>query len=110
MKRSRRSPVASFRATNRFNPNAMPYGRLSCHGARNSSVSWLHHIFATLRESGFRGGNLDLGRRIHVTASKIVWVCQRYFLHNKLKTTNYVFIASTAGSIPRHLKKEHKIL
>lgn len=41
---------------------------------------------------------------------KIVWVCERCFLRNKLKTTNYVFIASTAGSIVRHLKKEHKVL
>lgn len=43
-------------------------------------------------------------------APKIVWVCERCFLRNKLKTANYVFIASTAGGITRHLKKEHNIL
>jgi hypothetical protein len=41
---------------------------------------------------------------------KIVWVCERCFLRNKPKTASYVFIASTAGSIVRHLKKEHKVL
>jgi hypothetical protein len=40
---------------------------------------------------------------------KIVWVCERCFLRNKLKTTHYVFIASTAGSIG-HLKREHKVV
>ncbi|WKT53989.1 hypothetical protein QSH57_004573 [Fusarium oxysporum f. sp. vasinfectum] len=28
---------------------------------------------------------------------KIVWICERCFLRNRLKTTNYVFVASTAG-------------
>lgn len=42
--------------------------------------------------------------------AKIIWVCERCFLRNKLKTTNYVFVASTAGGIARHLKKEHNIL
>jgi hypothetical protein len=41
---------------------------------------------------------------------KIVWICERCFLRNKPKTTNYTFISSTAGSIARHLKKEHRIL
>ena len=41
---------------------------------------------------------------------KIVWVCERCFLRNKLKATHYVFIASTAGSIVRHLRKEHKVV
>jgi hypothetical protein len=41
---------------------------------------------------------------------KVVWICERCFLRDKLKTTNYVFIALTAGSIARHLKKEHKIV
>ena len=40
---------------------------------------------------------------------KIVWICERCFLRDRLKTTKYIFIASTAGSIGRHLKKEHKI-
>ncbi|KAL6405347.1 Ribonuclease H-like protein [Ilyonectria robusta] len=41
---------------------------------------------------------------------KIVWVCERCFLRGKPKATHYTFIASTAGSIVRHLKKEHKIM
>ncbi|OAQ58230.1 ribonuclease H-like protein [Pochonia chlamydosporia 170] len=40
---------------------------------------------------------------------KIVWVCERCFLRNRMKATHYTFIASTAGSIVRHLRKEHKI-
>lgn len=41
---------------------------------------------------------------------KILWICERCFLRNKLKTTHYVFIASTGGSIVRHLRKEHKVV
>lgn len=41
---------------------------------------------------------------------KIVWICERCFLRNRLRTTLYVFIASTAGSIVRHLRKEHKVV
>ncbi|KAM7210106.1 hypothetical protein V8F06_014509, partial [Rhypophila decipiens] len=42
--------------------------------------------------------------------NKIVWICEKCLLRNKQKTTHYVFIASTGGSIVRHLKKEHKVL
>ncbi|KAH7461835.1 hypothetical protein FOMA001_g18917 [Fusarium oxysporum f. sp. matthiolae] len=41
---------------------------------------------------------------------KIVWICERCFLRNRLKTTHYVFIASTAGGIVRHLSREHKVV
>jgi hypothetical protein len=41
---------------------------------------------------------------------KIVWVCERCFLRNKTKAVRYTFIASTAGSIVRHLRKEHKVV
>jgi hypothetical protein len=41
---------------------------------------------------------------------KIVWVCERCFLRNKPRTTDYVFIASTGGGIVRHLRKEHNIV
>ncbi|EFZ03855.2 hAT family dimerization domain protein [Metarhizium robertsii] len=41
---------------------------------------------------------------------KIIWVCEKCFLRNKLRSTHYVFIASTAGSIIRHLRKEHKVM
>ncbi|EGU73571.1 hypothetical protein FOXB_15921 [Fusarium oxysporum f. sp. conglutinans Fo5176] len=41
---------------------------------------------------------------------KIVWICERCFLRNRLKTTNYVFVASTAGGIVRHLSREHKVV
>ncbi|KAG7408128.1 putative AC transposase [Fusarium oxysporum f. sp. raphani] len=41
---------------------------------------------------------------------KIVWICERCFLRNRLKTTHYVFIASTAGAIVRHLSREHKVV
>jgi len=42
--------------------------------------------------------------------NKILWICESCLHRNKPKTTLYVFIASTSGSIVRHLKKEHKIL
>ncbi|KAL5313169.1 hypothetical protein ACEPPN_018902 [Leptodophora sp. 'Broadleaf-Isolate-01'] len=41
---------------------------------------------------------------------KVVSICERCFLRDMLKITNYVFIASTAGSIARYLKKKHEIL
>lgn len=41
---------------------------------------------------------------------KIVWVCERCFLRNRLRATYYTFIASTAGSIVRHLRKEHNVM
>ncbi|KAI8417250.1 hypothetical protein FOFC_03563 [Fusarium oxysporum] len=41
---------------------------------------------------------------------KIVWICERCFLRNRLKTTNYVFVASTAGGIVWHLSREHKVV
>lgn len=41
---------------------------------------------------------------------KIVWICEGCFLRNRLKTTNYVFAASTAGGIVRHLSREHKVV
>ncbi|KAG7000368.1 hypothetical protein FOFC_03219 [Fusarium oxysporum] len=41
---------------------------------------------------------------------KIVWVCERCFLRNKPRTTDYVFIASTGGGIVRLLRKEHNIV
>ena len=34
-----------------------------------------------------------------------LWVCERCFLRNKIKATYYTFIASTGGSITRHLRR-----
>jgi hypothetical protein len=41
---------------------------------------------------------------------KIVWICERCFLRNRPKTTDYVYIASTGGGIVRHLRKEHEVV
>ncbi|KAJ3495227.1 hypothetical protein NLG97_g3547 [Lecanicillium saksenae] len=41
---------------------------------------------------------------------KIMWVCEECFLHKKINIRHYTFIASTGGSIVRHLRKEHKVL
>ncbi|XP_044724294.1 Ribonuclease H-like protein [Hirsutella rhossiliensis] len=41
---------------------------------------------------------------------KIVWICERCFLRDRPKTAHYVFIASTGGSVVRHLRKEHKVV
>ncbi|KAK9445148.1 Ribonuclease H-like protein [Metarhizium brunneum] len=48
----------------------------------------------------------DHGTKPH----KIVWVCEKCFLRNKTKAARYTFIASTAGSIVRHLRREHKVV
>lgn len=48
----------------------------------------------------------DHGSKPH----KIIWVCERCFLRNKTKAPRYTFIASTAGSIVRHLRKEHGVV
>ena len=41
---------------------------------------------------------------------KIMWVCEECFLRKKVNTRHYTFIASTGGSIVRHLRKEHKVM
>jgi hypothetical protein len=71
-------------------------GFTTCHDPSRERTWWWHF--------GFR--MKDNSSRPH----KIVWVCERCFLRNKLKTTHYTFIASTAASIVRHLRKEHKIV
>jgi hypothetical protein len=71
-------------------------GFTACHDPSRERTWWW--------QFGFR--MKDNGSKNH----KIVWVCERCFLCEKLNTTNYTFIASTAGSIVRHLRKEHKIV
>ncbi|KAM3547718.1 hypothetical protein MY1884_009465 [Beauveria asiatica] len=41
---------------------------------------------------------------------KIMWICEGCFLRKKINTRHYAFIASTSGSIVRHLRKEHKVV
>ncbi|KJZ69473.1 hypothetical protein HIM_11135 [Hirsutella minnesotensis 3608] len=71
-------------------------GFTACHDPSRERTWWW--------QFGFR--MKDNGSKNH----KVVWVCERCFLCEKLNTTNYTFIASTAGSIVRHLRKEHKIV
>ncbi|OAA58903.1 hypothetical protein LEL_10870 [Akanthomyces lecanii RCEF 1005] len=40
---------------------------------------------------------------------KIMWICEGCFLRKKKNARHYTFIASTGGSIVRHLRKEHKV-
>lgn len=71
-------------------------GFTACHDPCRERTWWW--------QFGFR--MKDNGSQPH----KIVWVCERCFLRNKLTAAHYTFIASTAGSIVRHLRKEHRIL
>ncbi|KHO10676.1 FluG domain-containing protein [Metarhizium robertsii ARSEF 23] len=68
----------------------------ACHDPSRERTWWW--------QFGFR--MKDHGSESH----KIVWVCERCFLRNKTKAARYTFIASTAGSIVRHLRKEHKVV
>lgn len=71
-------------------------GLTACHDPARERTWWW--------QFGFR--MKDNGPELH----RIVWVCERCLIRNKPRTASYTFIASTAGSIVRHLRKEHRIV